>query len=258
MIFSEIKDWKDLQNKVCDLLNQSGFIAEKEKDVETPRGEMEIDVYAYDPNSIDKITYIVECKNWNKNVNQDVIHSFTTRMNETGGNLGYIISKKGFQKGAKKYIRSTNINLFTFQEIQSRYLSTWLSSFFCTKIRDYSDELTQYVEPINYRRNKFVDKLDKVNKKRFFLLYDKYELLGSYLTLIAANSKEVQKIYKTIGKNTELDVPSISKQKNFFLEHYKMEIKSDNYTDLLIELEPYIKSVTEEFHKIFNENIFSN
>lgn len=256
MIFNDIEDWKDLQTKVCDLLNQSGFIAEKEKIVETPRGQLEIDVYAHDPNSIDKITYIIECKNWNKNINQDVIHSFTTRMNETGGNIGYIIAKKGFQKGAKNYIRSTNINLLTFEEIQVRYLKTWLSYYFCTKIKEISDELTQYVEPINNRRFKCVDKLSEENRQKFLNLYHQYELLGIYLTFITVNSKEVYNFFQTVGKNTELDVPTISEIRKFFLEQYELRLESENYTDLLEELKPYIHNITEKFHQIFERNIF--
>ena len=73
-IFTEPSDWKDLQNKVCTLLSQSGFNAETEKKVQTPRGEVELDVFAIDPNSIDQISYIIECKNWSSPVNQAVVH----------------------------------------------------------------------------------------------------------------------------------------------------------------------------------------
>lgn len=44
--------------KVCLLLCQAGFIAEKEKIVSTPRGQVELDVYAIDPDSIDQISYV--------------------------------------------------------------------------------------------------------------------------------------------------------------------------------------------------------
>lgn len=37
-IYSPIVDWKDLQNKVCLLLNQIGLVAECEKKMATPRG----------------------------------------------------------------------------------------------------------------------------------------------------------------------------------------------------------------------------
>ena len=121
IIFSEPTDWKDLQDKVCLLLCQAGFIAEKEKIVSTPRGQVELDVYAIDPDSIDQISYVLECKHWKKHVNQSVIHSFMTIMNETGCNIGYIVSKNGFQSGAINYVNFTNIRLFTFDELQKHY-----------------------------------------------------------------------------------------------------------------------------------------
>ena len=61
-IFSEPTDWRDLQNKVCLLLRQAGFTAKTEKKVATPQGEVELDVFAIDPNSIDKISYVVYTK----------------------------------------------------------------------------------------------------------------------------------------------------------------------------------------------------
>lgn len=84
----------------------------------TPRGEVEVDVYAIDPNSIDAISYVIECKNWNNSINQSIIHSFITIMYETGCNIGYIVSKIGFQSGAINYTKNTNIKLFTFEEFQ--------------------------------------------------------------------------------------------------------------------------------------------
>lgn len=97
MIVKEAQDWKDLQNKVHFILESIGLSVGKEVPVSTPRGSIEIDVFAIDPNSVDKIKYVIECKHWNTIIPQQVIHSFTTVMHETGANIGYIISKKGFR-----------------------------------------------------------------------------------------------------------------------------------------------------------------
>ena len=92
MIYSEPNDWRDLQNKVCLLLSHCGFKAETEKTIKTPRGEVEIDVYAIDPRSIDRISYVIECKNWINPVNQPVVHPFFTFVKkERGKNRGYNI-----------------------------------------------------------------------------------------------------------------------------------------------------------------------
>ena len=125
MITKEPKDWRDLQDKVNSILNDIGLNSKKEVNLKTPRGTVEIDVYAIDPKSIDKIKYIIECKNWNNKIPQTIIHSFITIMNETGGNIGYVITKKGFQKGAIEYSNNTNIRLFSYIQFQEHYLKIW-------------------------------------------------------------------------------------------------------------------------------------
>jgi len=253
MIYSKINDWRDLQNKVCDLLNQVGFVAEKEKNISTPRGKIEVDVFAYDPNSIDQINYIIECKNWNNKIPQSVVHSFTTVMNETGGNIGYIISKNGFQKGSFDYINSTNIKIFTFDELQNKYLNLWLERYFCERIRSYSDNLIQYVEEINSKRFRSINKLDNASKKKFNNLLDKHQLLGFYLTVFSVHSASVPNLFK--AKNT-IKLPDFDTIKDNFNNYFCLPLKSNNYSDLLIELEPIIDKITNDFNNVFGKNIF--
>ena len=245
MIFGKIKNWKDLQEKVCTLLNQVGFVAETEKKIATPRGEIEIDVFAYDPKSIDKITYIIECKNWNNKIPQTIVHSFTSVMNETGGNIGYIISKEGFQKGSYDFINSTNINIFTFENLQERYLNIWLSNFFSIKLRNSVDSFLQYTEPINSRRFRFIDNLESESKKKFNELYDKYELLGTTLSLLSYSK------YQN-------DFTLLRKLKIDFEKEFNIILKSDNYSDLLVELNQIIDNITNQFNQVFGKNIFEN
>lgn len=120
MIYNTPISWQDLQEKVCTILNQIGFIAETNKSCNTPRGQIEIDVYAEDPYSIDNIVYVAECKNWESKVPQTIIHAFTTVMHEIGANIGYIISRNGFQKGAYEYI--TNMAIFQEHNDQMKIL----------------------------------------------------------------------------------------------------------------------------------------
>lgn len=250
MIYSNISDWKDLQNKVCELLNDVGLIAEKEKTINTPRGNIELDVYAIDPLSIDKIKYVIECKNWNNKVPQTVIHSFTTVMAETGGNIGYIISKKGFQSGSLEYVKSTNIKLFNFEEFQNHYLEMWLNKVFYTKIYTLTEYLSGYTEPINNRREKYVAQLITSNKKAFLKLYEYYQPL-SIILLTASNSEN-----RIFRKGMTKEILELKYFVHFFKQEYNITIKSKNYTQLLIELEEIINSVTEEFNTVFGKNIF--
>lgn len=102
-------DWRALQAGVCRLFNDIGLSAEVEVERPTPRGRVVVDVFATDENSVDNITYIVECKNWNSAIPKTVVHAFTTVMQETGANIGYIVSQHGLQSGAEEYTRHTNI-----------------------------------------------------------------------------------------------------------------------------------------------------
>ncbi len=88
----EPSDWKILQSGVCRIFNEIGLKAETEKKIKTPRGIVELDVFAVDPGSVDNIQYVVECKNWKTAIPQSVVHSFTTVMHEVGANIGYIVS----------------------------------------------------------------------------------------------------------------------------------------------------------------------
>lgn len=105
----EPSDWRLLQDGVCRIFNEIGLTAKTEVELTTPRGTVEVDVFAVDEKSVDKIRYIVECKNWGTAIPQTVVHAFTTVMHETGANIGFIVSHHGLQEGAERYTENTNI-----------------------------------------------------------------------------------------------------------------------------------------------------
>jgi len=122
----QVRDWRDLQEKVCQLFQEMGYDAEIGKKVNLAgRGEKEIDVFVTDPSASYNKVYLIECKHWSSNVPQEVIHSFKTVMEEAGANTGFVISKLGFQVGAYSAARFTNIELLTFEELQHLYGDEW-------------------------------------------------------------------------------------------------------------------------------------
>src|SRR5690349_17723088 len=127
-----LSDWRDLQQGVGRILGDIGLAVEIEKTLTTPRGAVTVDVFAVDEGSVDQISYVVECKNWSKPVDQSIIHAFTTVMHETGANIGFVVSKHGLQSGAVQYTASTNICGLTYLELQQRYFHIWWNKFFCT------------------------------------------------------------------------------------------------------------------------------
>lgn len=124
---ASLSGWKDLQEKTKDLFNEMGYIAVVSKRIPIAgRGRKEIDVFVTDPNASYNKKYLIECKHWESNVPQEVVHAFKTVMEESGANTGFIVSKVGFQQGAHEAARFTNIKLLNFEDLQNLYGAEWL------------------------------------------------------------------------------------------------------------------------------------
>ena len=126
MIFdTEPNSWSELQNFVGQMFMECGFHTEISKVVELVRGKKEIDVFTQDVKSEYKPYILIECKFWNKPVSQETIHSFRTVVNDFGANLGFIVSKNGFQSGSYDAVKNTNIRLVSLKELETEYYEKW-------------------------------------------------------------------------------------------------------------------------------------
>lgn len=93
----EPQSWKELQDYVKKIFVDCGYRAESPKVIKTARSEkLEVDVFV-EIEGTPKQTIICECKNWDVNIPQAIVHSFRMQVNDSGANLGFLISKKGFQ-----------------------------------------------------------------------------------------------------------------------------------------------------------------
>lgn len=238
--------WQDLQNGVCKILNEIGLSAEVCKLISTPRGNVEIDVYAVDGNSVDKIKYLVECKNWSVNIPQTVIHAFTTIMHETGGNIGYIISKKEMQAGAIEYTKNTNITGMSYEEFQRKYFSVWFDKWFVGRIGDTVDALTQYVEPFNSRRDRKVSQLSLSKQKQYSALVDKYFEFGISMAFFEFPRYSPKFKVSTPEGIEELKVKLSALGDEFIFN-------SLYFREFLGEIIAKVNEVTGQFHEVFNE-----
>lgn len=247
------QNWQNLQKSVCRLFLEIGLNAEIGKVFKTPRGRVEIDVFAVDENSVDKIQYIVECKNWNRMIPQKEVHSFTTVINEIGANIGFLISQKGLQQGAKSYAQNTNITGLTFKEFQMRYFETWYKHFFVNKIGDSVDSLAQYVEPINSYRDKLVNKLPTTSQKKYRELYKRYQLFGTAVALFEFPR------YSSMFNLSPPPPKDINQIIKAFLmaSNGSIHLKSKYYRDILFEIISHVDQITELFNEIFGCDIFN-
>lgn len=122
----DVRDWKDLQNKVAQLFSEMGYHVETPKVVPLAgRGQKEVDVYVEDLRLSVPHRILIECKHWAVPVSQDTVHSMLTVTQGAGANTALIVSKVGFQSGAGEAATSTPINLCSFEELQHRFGNEW-------------------------------------------------------------------------------------------------------------------------------------
>jgi hypothetical protein len=147
------RDWRGLQNMVARLFTELGCAVEIGKKVGLVRGFKEIDVDVRDPTSTPSSRYLCECKFWSKAVPQEVVHSFRTVVADCGAHRGFIISRTGFQSGAREAARNTNLELLTFNELQTIYFRRWRTAMGKKYLPD-ADRLFPYWDPSGGRMPK--------------------------------------------------------------------------------------------------------
>jgi hypothetical protein len=249
------EDWKDLQDGVRRIFRNLGLSSEVEINLATPRGSVNVDVLAVDERSLDKIKYIVECKNWNTTIPQSVVHSFTTVMHETGANIGFVISKYGLQSGAREYTNNTNIIGLTYLEFQEKYFKAWWLRYFCPRIGDAADRVLQYTENFNSLRDEAYKNLTEENKSKFDLLQKQYVAHSWTLSMFNMPS-----ICPNLDSGTLLNVPES-------IEEFKVRVLSkitpgiewscSTFRDLLDLILMFLRDIEEEFNSLFGGYIFN-
>jgi hypothetical protein len=250
-------DWRELQEGVCRLFGEIGLSAQTEKVLTTPRGVVEVDVYAVDEASVDRIQYIVECKNWSTAIPKTVVHAFATVMAETGANIGFIVSQQGLQSGAELYTNSTNIIGMTYLELQQRYLQLWWSRFFCPYVGDVADDLRQYIEPVNNFRERKVELLANDAKERFLALQERHAAFGMSMSLLNAGRLMQIGMFPS-AKQKLLTEPPNFQPFRMALEHLYPNYPwtAQTFRELLGEIEANVMTATREFNSVFGRNIF--
>src|ERR1035437_6014616 len=79
---NEPDNWQALQNNVAEILAECGYKTFVEKTIQTVRGNVEIDVFAEKTEGF-KTIILCECKYWDTNIPQHVIHALRTVVNDS-------------------------------------------------------------------------------------------------------------------------------------------------------------------------------
>lgn len=140
------EDWQALQRWTAEILVECGLSAEIEVKCEVARGIVEVDVVAMDQRYDRNYTVFVECKLWESNIPQHVVHAFRSVVADGGANVGYIVSKKGFQSGCYAAVENTVVNLLSWEEFQNEFEQQWYFSYLKVRAQSELSPLLSYIE----------------------------------------------------------------------------------------------------------------
>lgn len=229
--------WQDLELIVTKILNQCGFDAERGKQILTVRGPVNIDVFAKDNNSTPSSEYLIECKNWNTNIPQTVIHSFRTTVNDYGSHHGLIIAKNGFQSGAYEAIKNTNIQLLSWNEFLSLFENRWLQNRI-RNIHHAAKPLHIYTDPLDV--SAYLGNLTKSEISQYQKLCEDYLGYSIYSYKI---SEEIVRM--SLPHKEQLDNIIQTAQKHF--DDYSF----NSYTDFFEHIEQKCLEGIQLFEELF-------
>lgn len=255
MITSKVPyNWKKLQNMVAEILTECGFIVEVEKTVKTARGTVEIDVYAEEEIMGRKNIILCECKYWKKNIPKSVVHSFRTVTADFGANTGYIISSKGYQKGAYDAADYTNTSLLTWEQFQETFKELWYKNYFQQKITKELDNFFVYTEPLLPR---WIDKLPQADKPGYFALKEKYDFFGQIMMMFTSHFSYIVNLKGVQSDKSDIIQLPLRNDKNHQKSYIPKEIEeASTYKEFLNLVIEYGKKAANEF--VVYENIAKN
>lgn len=112
-------DWKGFQSQVKTLFDSAGCTAYEDYTVQGARAKHEIDIYVEFTTFGYKTIWAIECKYWNTNVTKEKVLVLQQIIDDIGADKGVLISKKGFQSGAIRAAKKTNITLTNYADLWS-------------------------------------------------------------------------------------------------------------------------------------------
>ena len=233
--------WKELQDYVALLLNQSGYCATSPCSIDTVRGQVEVDVFVESPDELVK-KIVCECKYWNTPVPKEKVHAFRTVVQDSGASMGLLISKDGFQSGAIEAAKFSNVKLITWNEFTNLIANKWIMTNL-KRIKQLSIPLSEYMNPMHFPYEELHEKdipRYKAACDRYFNLrltcwmltksdlcsddmspnlslwygIKDYSSIESYLNYLSEQVSLALNEFNTILKNSNIEIPPERFEKN--------------------------------------------
>ena len=143
--------WQEYQESTASFFQRLGFNAEVEARVDGVRGSHKIDVFVTGAVHSIAFRWVVECKHWKTNVPKEKLMALISIVQDVGADRGFLLSETGFQSGAIRAARNTNITLSSLDDLKIEAQAT--------SIRDETVQLLA-------RRQEVHERLWRLHKKR--------------------------------------------------------------------------------------------
>lgn len=80
-------------------------------------GKKEVDIVVWDNSGRYQNTTLIECKDWDAPIGQDVVDSLNGYLKDSDADKGVIIARSGFQSGAKERAEGSGVELWTLKRL---------------------------------------------------------------------------------------------------------------------------------------------
>lgn len=114
------KAGSDYVAEVAKFFKRLGFAAEIEKPFEGARGIHSIDVWVTGKLQSFDVRWVVECKDWKNPVPKEKVLALQSVALDVGADRGFLLSESGFQAGAIRSARLTNITLTSLMDLREQ------------------------------------------------------------------------------------------------------------------------------------------
>ena len=112
-----MNNWRKFQDQVADIFSALGAEVFVEQKVQGARGTHKSDVLVQFFQYGLRVRWIIECKFWESLVPKEKGLALQAIVSDTGVDKGLLISNVGFQSGAVRAARNTNVALYTLEEL---------------------------------------------------------------------------------------------------------------------------------------------
>lgn len=162
------KDWFLFQEEIKEYFENLGCDSKTNVSLKGVRTKHDIDVLVKSKFLGHNITWVIEAKKWKSKVSKLHVLALRQIVDDIGADKGFIISEKGFQKGAIEASKNTNIQLLTYEE-----LKTITDNIFHKEI------LNGYLDRVSLNINRYYSH-DKDIRIKYNLRADPLDISGKF------------------------------------------------------------------------------